>query len=61
MPEIDDGFKNEARFCDQCEKFVYLVTTNSEIAMHLEFNDCMAIHDDIKQKYFPPRHIYFAG
>ncbi len=58
MKEINDGFNNEARFCEQCEKIVYLVTTNSEIALHLEYNDCIAIHDDIKQDYFQPRVIY---
>jgi hypothetical protein len=61
MKEINDGFNNEARFCEQCEKIVYLVTTNSEIALHLEYNDCIAIHDDIEQDYFRPRRIFMAG
>lgn len=58
MTEINDGFNNEARFCEQCKKIVYLVETNNEIAIHIEFNDCIAIHDDIKQNYFRPRRIF---
>lgn len=58
MAEINDGFNNEARQCEQCQKIVYLVTSNGEIAMHLEFNDCIAIHDDIEQDYFQPRQIF---
>jgi hypothetical protein len=58
MPEINDGFNNEARFCKQCEKIVYLVMTNNEIAMHLEYKDPIAIRDDIEQDYFQPRQIF---
>jgi hypothetical protein len=61
MTEINDGFNNEARFCEQCKKIVYLVTENSEIALHLEYKDCIAIHDDTKQDYFLPRRIFMAG
>lgn len=58
MNKVNDGFNNEARFCEQCKKIVYLVTTQSEILIHLEFDDCMAIHDDVLQDYFVPRQIF---
>ena len=57
MAEINDGFNNEARFCEQCQKIVYLVTDNREIPLHLEYKDCVAIHDDTEQDYFLPRRI----
>ena len=43
------------------KKIVYLVTENSVIAMHLEYKDCIAIHDDTEQDYFRPRRIFMAG
>ena len=61
MAEINDGFNNEARFCEQCQKIVYLVTDNREIPLHLEYKDCVAIHDDTEQDYFLPRRIFMAG
>ena len=58
MTETNDGFNNEARICKQCEKIVYLATTNSEIKMHLEYKDSISIHDMIEQDYFRPRQIF---
>ena len=43
------------------KKIVYLVTDNREIPLHLEYKDCVAIHDDTEQDYFLPRRIFMAG
>ena len=39
------------RFCNKCEKKVYLTRTQRELQIHIEFNDCVAIPEEITWRY----------
>lgn len=39
------------RRCEKCNKNVYLVRNNQELVTHIEYNDCIAIPENITWLY----------
>ncbi len=40
---IDDGKETNSRFCNTCDRRVYLCNTDGELAAHVDKRDCIAI------------------